>query len=242
MLKFLHLSDLHVHMSPAKNMGVRNRLSYIKKQYPSHRLIITGDITDDGSTNQYINAWWLLVGGRDHLCPGNHDYGYAGNIYGRKRAKRYRQYLRKYSRSVEIITRGGATAVLIGLDSNLRTRNPFDFACGKIGLWQRWWLKYTLRKARRRYPDAARIVYFHHHPFDRGPWTGMKDGKKLMAILDNCELVLFGHKHKAEWIIEDLPSPLIAAAGKLSERDTVTEIAVDDKGEITLKEVPVIGE
>jgi len=149
---------------------------------------------------------------------------------------------------VHIIGCADTEAVLIGLDSNLMTRNPLDFACGKIGLWQRYWLKRILR----RHANKVRIVYFHHHPFDRTPWTGMRDARQLMKVLEgNCELVLFGHKHQpGTWINEHgiardkevhlgLGLTCFIAAGKLDERDTVTEIAIEGHI-IRLREVPVI--
>lgn len=242
MLRFLHLSDLHVRSSPANNTELLKRLSFVRKNYPLHKKIITGDVTDDGSWLQYTNAKKYLMFNA-YVCPGNHDYGYAGNFYGKKRARRFDRYITQttaYMRLarkpvVDVVTEGETTVVLIGLDSNIRTRHIFDFACGKIGYVQRCWLKRVLRKARRRYPGCVRIVYFHHHPFDRGFGTELKDAKKLMKIINNnCELVLFGHKHKAQlWKYGAL-----AAAGKLSECDVVTEIVVDRES-IAFNEVKV---
>ena len=246
MIKILHLSDLHVHTSAKNNAETVKRLSYIRVHYPDHNRIITGDVTDDGKEVQYIRAMQQLLSGTCYICPGNHDYGFAGNFYDKKRALRFDEYLpqaRKYmgllaKPVIEVVKSDETTVVLVGLNSNLRTRNPFDFACGRIGIMQRWWLKRTLSQARRKYPNCVRIVYLHHHPFDRGPWTGLKDSRKLIKCLSmQCELVLFGHKHKAE--IFESTAPYMVAAGKLSECDDVTEITINGRA-VELNQVPVI--
>ena len=240
MIRFLHISDLHIRGKPSRELLLR--LAYIKLTYRDHKKIITGDITQDGYLSQYYEAMRLLMSDNSYICPGNHDYGYAGNFYEAKRAKWFDQYMfqtSKYMNAwarpiVNILEDGETKIALIGLNSNLKTRNPFDFACGKIGLWQRWWLKRILKQ----HSDKVRIVYFHHHPFDRGPWTGMKDAERFMTMLQGqCELVLFGHKHKPELFHKNYIT--MAAAGKLDECDTVTEIIVD-RTNVTLNQVPVI--
>ena len=241
MIRFLHLSDLHIHTSAKNNAELVKRLSFIREKYPYHDRIITGDVTDDGEQRQYLNALRLLASGNDHICPGNHDYGFAGNLYEKKRAKRFDEYLpqsRKYMGLlampvVDVVSKGDTRVVLVGLDSNLKTHSPLDFACGKIGMVQRYLLKKILNQARRKWPGCVRVAYFHHHPFDYGPWTGMKDAKKLIKVLKNCELVLFGHKHKAHQWYD------MAAAGKLSECDHVTEIVVEGS-RVTMRQVPVV--
>ena len=47
-MKFIHLSDLHFHRRKKDNKEATNVLEFIKKQYPNHYLIVTGDIVDDG--------------------------------------------------------------------------------------------------------------------------------------------------------------------------------------------------
>ena len=253
MIQLLHLSDLHIHESHKDNASLFKRLAFIRENYLQHHRVITGDETDDGSDKQYKIANRLLLSFVSYICPGNHDYGYAGNLFEKKRARRFDDYLlqtRPYSGrwSMPVMDTISTEAVLIGLDSNLMTRRPWDFACGKIGLWQRYWLKRILRW----HANKVRIVYFHHHPFDRTPWMGMKDAKPLMKVLQgNCELVLFGHKHQpGMWVNEHGVAlngeyhvgrglTCFIAAGKLDERDTVTEIAIEDRN-IRLREVPVI--
>lgn len=248
MQQFLHISDLHIHSDPAKNTGVIERLAFLRRKYPFHRPIITGDVTDDGSESQYeIAAKMMWNHAPAYVCPGNHDYGPVGNFFSRSCERRFDQFLPQMGTYAGRLSRpvvdmianyndsggGYETIALIGLDSNLATKSPLDFACGKIGLWQR----YLLARILRRHADKVRIVYFHHHPMDRGNWTGMKDAGQLMAILrGNCELVLFGHKHRAQRIFDGVP---MLAAGKFDECEKVSEITIEGE-EISIREVPVV--
>lgn len=255
MLKFLHLSDTHVSKSDSKNLPVVERIGYIRVNYPEHRLIVTGDVTDDGDWKQYARVWRILMNCKYYACPGNHDFGLAGNLFDKERARRFDKYLpaaggrygrRLKSPVLDIIEEGNTTVALVGINSNIRSRHPFDFARGRIGLWQRFQLERVLWRIRREYPTAMRIVYFHHHPFDRGVFTAMSDSHKLAKVLKgNCELCLFGHKHKAEqWDARAIGvSPIFLAAGKLCEEDTAYEITVNEGGcmDFEIKNVPVIG-
>lgn len=251
MLKFLHLSDMHIHTKPSKNTDVLTRLKYCRENYSTHARIITGDITDDGDERQYENAMYAILGAEIYVCPGNHDFGLMGNLYDKKRAARFDVYLpadrHKYHRrlkspGIDYVTDNDCMAVLIGLNTCIRSRHPFDFARGKVGLWQRFTLKRALLWANRLHPEATRIVYFHHHPFDRGPFTAMSDGKKLMKTLqNNCELVLFGHKHKHEtWDIK-FELPVLVSAGKMGDEATATEITINPgPRDFSIKEVPIL--
>jgi 3',5'-cyclic AMP phosphodiesterase CpdA len=51
-MKFIHLSDLHVHSSDSDNKELAAALKFIASTYSNHALIITGDITDDGAPKQ----------------------------------------------------------------------------------------------------------------------------------------------------------------------------------------------
>ena len=190
-MKGIHISDLHLHTHNEDNQKSIELLKRIKKDYPGHHLIITGDITDDGHKDQYENAI-RLVNHKAFICPGNHDYGIAGNFYDSYREALFNEYLH-FERSV--ICDG---VLLIALDSNLKTPEPWDFAGGEIGVEQLRWLSATLTNA----PPIPRIVYMHHHPFMHGhPFMELKDARGLMRILYNrVDLLLFGHKHEeAYW-------------------------------------------
>jgi 3',5'-cyclic AMP phosphodiesterase CpdA len=104
MIKFIHLSDLHISAPPIANplaqygvggpslptvnsAGITNamvdaRLTYIDRHYPDHFLIVTGDITDNGLPEEYKEAERILrrFRGKIFVCPGNHDFGILGNF------------------------------------------------------------------------------------------------------------------------------------------------------------------
>lgn len=94
-MKFIHLSDLHFHCNENDNIKATTMLGYIKEQYPEHNLIITGDIVDDGHEEQYERVYEALEPFKKHifLCPGNHDFGAAGNLYSWERAERFDKFL-----------------------------------------------------------------------------------------------------------------------------------------------------
>jgi len=56
-MKFIHLSDLHFRKDSENNKAATTTLEHIRKQYPAHKLIITGDIVDDGHEEQSINLY-----------------------------------------------------------------------------------------------------------------------------------------------------------------------------------------
>ncbi len=77
--------------------------------------------------------------GRIFIVPGNHDFGAMGNFYSKERAKRFDEKLtiplkqggtfyKENKPVVNIIKDKNASVMLIGLDTNLKTNHPFDFA------------------------------------------------------------------------------------------------------------------
>lgn len=211
-MKFVHVSDLHFHRSDSKNNKVEEMLRIIDEKLPEHNLIVTGDITDDGDKKQYKNAFNALKAfeGRIFICPGNHDYGAAGNLFTKKRAKDFDKYLMQplnqtgsfYKDNepvVNVVKSDVSNVMLIALDSNLETSIPFDFACGEIGDKQLNALQSILNS-----PDTdamKKILFFHHHPFIHcDPFMQLKDREKLMrTIYGRVDVMLFGHKHKSEY-------------------------------------------
>lgn len=209
-MKFIHISDLHIHKDAKDNKDVQATLNYIGANYKEHNVIITGDIVDDGHEKQYKNAVQMLMPFKDRLfiCPGNHDFGAVGNLYSRERALRFDEFLSKGFNQggtftgdntpvVNIVTDGGNkdSVMLIALDSNLETEHPFDFACGEIGEKQLKALDTVLSN-----PASAptkKILFFHHHPFIHSdPFMELKDAKKLARVIyQRVDVVLFGHKH-----------------------------------------------
>ena len=188
-MKGIHISDLHFHTDNENNKESLRLIKMTEKDYPNHYIFITGDITDDGHKKQYENAYDALypIMDKTFICPGNHDYGVAGIFYDSDRHECFYKYFSfRKSQMCENI-------LMIGLDSNLKTVHPWDFACGEIGKEQLQWLDMVLSNS----PQAKKIVYLHHHPFMHNhPFMELKDAKELIKILYNrVDLLLFGHKH-----------------------------------------------
>lgn len=207
-MKFIHISDLHFHRDPNDNTEAMTTLQNIKTRYPQHNLIVTGDITDDGHEEQYNQALSALDPFQNQIfiCPGNHDFGAAGNFYSQERAERFDEMLAKPLKQggtftgdqtpvVNMLTEGTLKVMLIALDTNLETEHPFDFACGEVGERQLGFLKTVLRDPFAK--DFKKILFFHHHPFiHHDPTMELMDKRQLMRTIYNwVDVVLFGHKH-----------------------------------------------
>ena len=207
-MKFIHLSDLHFHRHNDNNVEALKVLENIKQKYKDHHLIITGDIVDDGHEKQFKRAFEALeeFTGRVFICPGNHDFGAAGNFYSRERAERFDKYLSirleqggtftgDATPVVNVLEENDQQVMLIALDTNLETEHPFDFACGKVGKKQRKALNTILSDPTT--TNMVKILFFHHHPYMHGnPFMELQDGRKLMrTIYNRVDVVLFGHRH-----------------------------------------------
>ena len=145
-MKFIHISDLHFHMNTADNIAANKLLSTIREQNQDHKLIVTGDITDDGHPKQFKNAYDALKPflGNVFIAPGNHDFGAKGNFYSRERARRFDEmlstpldqggtFMGDNTPVINMVEQENDRAILIALDTNLETYTPFDFACGAVG-------------------------------------------------------------------------------------------------------------
>lgn len=207
-MRFIHISDLHFHRYDADNTEALATLQYIKDHYPQHNLIVTGDITDDGHEEQFNQAFIALEPFQDRIfiCPGNHDFGAAGNFYSQERAERFDKLLAVRLKQggtftgdqtpvVNLRREGDLKIMLIALDTNLETEHPFDFACGQVGERQLNFLKTVLRDPFAK--DYKKILFFHHHPFiHNNPFMELTDARLLMRTIYNwVDVVLFGHKH-----------------------------------------------
>ena len=220
-MDIIHISDLHIHRDQEKNKNTRSRLEKIMSMFQDDLLITTGDITDDGYLEQYQNISWLP----GLKVPGNHDYGYAGNIYDRKKAERFdttfgTAFSGKNYPKVDFVD----GVKFIGLDSNLETDHPFDFACGEIGEPQIKHLKQKLSQKIR-----PIVLYLHHHPFMRNdPFMELRDARKFMrAIYGRVDVLLFGHRHVEQLWYGTCGIKLIHAAGRLADSDRVLRITID---------------
>jgi len=247
-IAILHLSDLHFHAHAEDNAAAAATLSYMAAHYPEHHILVTGDITDDGQEAQYENARAALEPFRERLwlVPGNHDYGPLGNFYLQDCAERFDRHLAAplcgvaFAEgpvpAVKTLETSSEQALLIGLNSNLRTTSPFDFACGEVGEVQRNMLQTILSHPGNN--ERIKIVALHHHPFYHSAFLRLLDGKELLRIVFGCADVLaFGHKHVAGLWPAGAGTPWILAADNSPGRPSVREITIGRRC-VAVRDVP----
>ena len=254
-MKFIHLSDLHFRSKQEHNRDIMATLEGIQDRYPTHNLIITGDIVDDGHEAQYVHAFEALRPfiGRLFLCPGNHDFGAKGNLYSPERAERFDTFLSRplqqggtfAGENLPVIhvlrDTSGQRILLIALDTNLETAFPFDFACGQIGTTQLTALDRLLSDPG--IADTVVIVFFHHHPFLHGDrFRKLLDARELMRILSGrVHAVLFGHRHHSKMWENTLGIPSILASDNSPGKSIARELSVEYK-HIVVREINIENE
>lgn len=249
MIRFIQLSDLHIHGSNKKedNVNAIKVIDYVIERYANYEkggkpvVLITGDITDDGKKNQYKNAVKILEplvkGGFEVLaCPGNHDYGPAGNIYTEKSQRLFQNFILGDLLNIEKagdtdvtmeelypMEKHSADVLFIGLDSVVGNEEELlHFASGEVGKPQRKKLtKILLDPAN---TSKKIVVYFHHHPFYRNILKKLvlelDDAKDVMRILGGrVDFVCFGHKHVSDIWTAEHGIDSILASGKTTERN-----------------------
>lgn len=210
MITIAHVSDLHFHTDQDDNRDAIALLKKVKSAFNNadgmHQLLVTGDIVDDGDIEQFGNATAALKPFMDHLlvAPGNHDYGYAGNIYSDDSAQLFdNSFLPTIGVSdkfalkqpvTHLLDDGAGTQLLtVGLNSVLETENPLDFARGAIGKQQLSQLNDILSKAV--YENIPKLVYLHHRPQKCSWFLELVDAEDLMAVINqnNVSIMAFGH-------------------------------------------------
>lgn len=244
MVKFIQLSDLHIHSTDRRdNLNCRKIIDFIiNRRYVDEKpiVLITGDITDDGTEKQYRNAVEILrpltINCFKLLAtPGNHDYGFVGNIYTEESQQLFQDYILgdllniSYARQPHIKMEDLYPMVdiendvlFIGLDSVVGNENEFlHFASGEVGEPQRRKLAAILH----RNPGKKIVVYFHHHPFCRNGFKKfvmeMDDARQVLRILAGLvDFVCFGHKHIPEVWMANNNIDWMLASGKTPERNS----------------------
>lgn len=250
-MKFIHISDLHLHSQKRDNKAALATLDFINKNYPAHYVIVTGDIADDGHERQYKQAFAALkpFKGRIFICPGNHDFGAVGNFYSRERAERFDQFLSipleqggtftgDTTPVVNVVREKSEQVMLIALDTNLETEHPFDFACGEVGDRQLAALDNIL--SNHQSSDFIKLLFFHHHPFMHGnAFMELVDARQLMrTIYHKVDVVLFGHKHTSDIWKNNNGIQYILAADNSPGKKYAREIIIK-KGEVSVNDVTI---
>jgi 3',5'-cyclic AMP phosphodiesterase CpdA len=186
-------------------------------------VMITGDLTDDGSGYEIVEAAFepWRARGRLFAIPGNHDlylFPLAGSGRPRPTHESKRAAWRAFAArlGLELSETGAwaktvaeAGAIFVGLDSCARPQRRFFRQNGGIGPAQLAWLREVA--AGKAWKDARhRIVAVHHHviPLPHGVGKraptefGMRldDAKEFARTLTDvgATLVMHGHRHISE--------------------------------------------
>jgi 3',5'-cyclic AMP phosphodiesterase CpdA len=250
-MKFIHISDLHFHRSKIDNKDTMKLLKFIARNYPEHYLIVTGDITDDGDAEQYDQAFDELsaFAGRIFVCPGNHDFGAAGFMYERERARLFDSKLSIplgqkgiFDSSIQLVTniikKAGVQVLLIAIDSNFKTETPFDFNCGEIGKNQLSALDVLLGDPANE--NITKLLFFHHHPFaNNDRFLELKDARELWRVVyERIDVMLFGHRHYSNMWVDIMGVRFVLKADNAPGKDYAREVSVTRHG-IAVRNIPI---
>lgn len=200
-----HISDLHVSDSDFNEKVFLEAVDEINSLAPD-MIILTGDITNRGYYNQFIQAKSYLDMFEAPLfaVPGNHDSRNLG----------YQTFEEMIGERSWKLTKDDSF-VVIGLDST----SP-DLNSGNIGRPQQMWLDHQLDDCV--VNDKFSVVALHHHVIPI-PATGrerniLEDAGDILKTLVNHEvdLVLAGHKHVAN--VWKMNNTLFVNAGSISSK------------------------
>ncbi len=177
------------------------------------------------------------------FCPGNHDYGTLGSVYTEEAARRFDEFATVFNEGgfidkVPLVFKIENVQMIL-LNSNLKTENPFDFACGEIGKGQLKILKKILKENLPK--ESVRIIYLHHHPFIHSdPTMKLLDAEDFVRVIyGKTDILLFGHKHiQAQWLTS-VGCKFVLASGALFEGLTAKEITIDGIGS-SVASVPIV--
>ena len=253
----IHLSDIHIGRGKIELERAKQIFQKISEIYPGCPVLITGDITDSATRGQFKLTRSLLDGLAESnpilVVPGNHDYAWKGTIHRKNSWKNWVRYLgtplgwgteethwMEPSNEPEGVDglgiwRHGKIA-FFGVDSG----DPDDHEHTARG-WISPELAAGLNKSLADNNDYTRVVLVHHHPFMHGTFMKMAGAERFLAALrNNCEVLLFGHKHQYGiwWRREQIP--LVIASHKSTnvkgldmttgDRPAITAILVENAG------------
>ena len=223
-MRILHISDLHIGKEGDGDRWKKAEklVRKIRREWGNENdkplVLITGDIVDDGTEAEYIEARRILrplrrAGFQLAPLPGNHDYGWNGAHALEKRFKLFKRYLLGIECRVTYpdVPYADNDVTLITLNSMHAETGFWDglLADGELGSRQCEDLDELITGLREERKKSHRIVVaLHHHPFqfpDDPPLKKikervghrLKDGKKLMRLLSGrVDVLLFGHEHR----------------------------------------------
>ena len=218
MKKIIHFSDIHIghedeirinHKEEKQDMYERFRwviknTAMVKQPAENYVIVITGDIVDEASDENYRKAKECLdiLTNQSYqvlIVPGNHDYSSIRSFADKKWVGKFKKQFFGTNQidypKLDIIDE----IAFIGLDSME----------GELGsIWERIGGGGELGRNQLNKLDAMlsssevesckkKIVYLHHHPLNPIPEHELKDAKEFSEVLSkyHIDALLFGHLH-----------------------------------------------
>lgn len=205
-MRLLHLSDLHISRSPvADSDGIDARAVLTQLLHDCRRVtdidlvLVSGDVTDDGSPEAYTDALDLVGafargrGAAQAWCVGNHDARAAfAAVLGTG-------HFDADGRDVGLRTTADVCAAtsevsgvrVVTLDSLVPGAVP-----GRLGPEQLGWLRQVLARP----TPAGTVVALHHPPINVSPeWAAasLQDAMELADVVRGADVhaLLCGHVH-----------------------------------------------
>lgn len=191
-MKLWHLTDLHL----PSDGGYAALAAADEQMATDDVLIVTGDLTENGTAEEYDLAYKALLPFRGNLvlCPGNHDYGLKGLGYSDEARERYYKLCRDLSASLPGTPRILGRWLVVSLDSCIWSESPHDLARGHLGDGELKRLDDALAMADRIH---VRTIVCLHHDTPDDDWTmKLEDGDELLKrVWGKADVVLNGHTH-----------------------------------------------
>lgn len=221
-MKLIHLSDLHVSSTnDAEYTHLCRLVDHIVEHHPDAVVAITGDFVNDATREEFEVVARPLQRLVEHCrllltMPGNHDHKRWGTLPSTGGSERFLEFREDLTRApghfpyvMEV-----DEVQLICLDTCSAAGAAADLARGEVGYLQRMALAGYLELGEPR----TRVVLMHHHPFYRDMGLELADADELMALLAaRCDLLLFGHRHRADIWRDQHGIGWIAASSKSTE-------------------------
>ena len=242
----IHLSDLHIGLRQKEGTHTKRIFVKIAESFARLPVIITGDLTDSATKNQFKKMRSLLnelsPSNPILTVPGNHDYAWKGNVLREEGWENWVKYLGSplgwgkdeipwmgVDHEPEGIDGLGVwkdgACVYFGIDSG----DPDDKQISARGYISTK-LANALSESLKKYANKTRIAFLHHHPFTEGFFTKLRGSKRLLdALKDNCELMIFGHEHEYGIWWEKRGVPLTVSSHKSTDTfgDCLTTTIID---------------
>lgn len=222
MLEFYHISDLHFGKIEILRNYPKLLRSFLERLHTqldfanssNKYLLVTGDITDGGTTGEYNAALEALSNFKNKIfiVPGNHDYGLKGCGYDDASAKRFDDVLCSglsakkfsyYNKNVQLypFPSGTDKFLLIGLNSCLMMPDAnsllqrIGISFGLLGYQELTELNELLSS--NEYSDYKTIVLLHHIPtrYAKGFAMDLLDRGDLITIASpRIDAICYGHE------------------------------------------------